>query len=134
MATSTPSLSAATTNPDPLAFAPVTQALTMKYATVTNSGLASLHVSAIGVASGNAAFSVIPPAGLPLTLKPGDSLQVEVDYARSIDTHEGRLELELVLVGQLLPPPMDQGGPQGEQSRLSCWTDPWVMVTAAPSP
>ncbi len=80
-------------DPDPLDFRPTSQALTTRAAAVKNVGLSTLTVRAVGVElGGNPDFSSTPPA-LPFSLRPGEAKPVDVAYARSPRSAEGRLEV-----------------------------------------
>ncbi len=72
-----------------LAFAPTSMQLTSKYALLRSVGGSTLTVTGVGVAqNGNPDFSVVRPT-LPAVLRPGQSIPVQVDYARSSRTEEG---------------------------------------------
>lgn len=79
--------------PDPLVFAPVTASLVTRTALLRSVGGSTLHVTAVGVSpTGNADFSLTPPM-LPLSLAPDASVAVQVQYARSLNANDGRLEV-----------------------------------------
>ncbi len=79
--------------PDPLVFAPVNAPLVTRSAIVRSVGGSTLHITAVGVsASGNPDFAITPPS-LPISLAPDASTSVQVQYARSLNAAEGRLEV-----------------------------------------
>ncbi len=80
-------------DPDPLDFRPATQVLETKTVRLKSVGGATLEVKNIGVsAAGNPAFSVVPTT-LPKLLLPGETMPVQVEYARSASLAEGLMEV-----------------------------------------
>lgn len=80
-------------DPDPLDFKPSMMSLERKTAQLKSVGTAALTVNSVGVAAnGNPDFSVVAPT-LPVRLLPGESTRVTVEYARSVRTTEGLMEV-----------------------------------------
>lgn len=76
-----------------LSFVPTSMATTSKFVIVRSAGGSSLHVTAVGVSpTGNPDFSIVRPM-LPATLKPGEGLAVQVDYAKSSRDTEGLMSV-----------------------------------------
>jgi hypothetical protein len=99
-----------------LTFAPTSMQLTSKFALLRSVGGSTLTVTGVGVAqNGNPDFSVVRPT-LPAVLRPGQSIPVQVDYARSSRTDEGLMTVNSDdrdagrKVLRLLPDPAPQCG------------------------